>query len=67
MATTALAVRGKLPKDLIGFLEGACALGLLRRVGVSYEFHHPTLQDYIVEHGDRVLRSRSESGEQASR
>jgi hypothetical protein len=67
MATTALAARRVLPKDLVGFLDGAGELGLVRRVGVSFEFHHPTLQDYIADHGNRLLRSRGDSGEQSAR
>jgi hypothetical protein len=43
-----LAVTGKTPYRLIRFLEDACELGVLRRVGAGYQFRHALLQEQLA-------------------
>lgn len=46
-----LALRGKLPlqwRGLMGFLDDAHRLGLLRTVGTVYQFRHAELQDHLA-------------------
>ncbi|MGH3929451.1 MAG: hypothetical protein ACRDTF_05685 [Pseudonocardiaceae bacterium] len=43
-----LAVTGWLPWRLMGFLDDAYRLGLLRIVGPAYQFRHAELQDHLV-------------------
>ncbi len=44
-----LAWRTPLPLDLLGMLDRAAELGLMRRVGGGYVFLHRTLLDYFAE------------------
>ncbi|BEL05346.1 hypothetical protein Q0Z83_035370 [Actinoplanes sichuanensis] len=39
---------GRLPADLMGFLDDAHRLGLLRTVGSVYQFRHAELQDHFA-------------------
>ena len=43
-----LAHRSVLPRDLMGFLDDAHRLGLLRAVGPVYQFRHAELQDHLA-------------------
>lgn len=43
-----LARRRLLPRDLMGFLDDAHRLGLLRTVGPIYQFRHTELQDHLA-------------------
>ncbi|ONI82768.1 hypothetical protein ALI22I_40850 [Saccharothrix sp. ALI-22-I] len=43
-----LALRGKLPWELMVFLEDARKLGVLRQAGASYQFRHPLVQDRLA-------------------
>lgn len=58
-ARTWLALSGKTPLRLMRFLEDACELGVLRRVGASYQFRHALLQEQLA-HGDAARRSKVE-------
>ena len=52
-----LAFRGKLPWKLMGFLDDAHRLGLLRTCGSVYQFRHAELQDHLAKsRGDRSTR-----------
>jgi hypothetical protein len=48
IATTRLALAGKLPRHLMSFLDDAHRLGLLRVVGPIYQFRHAELQDHLA-------------------
>jgi hypothetical protein len=48
LATRWLAASGKLPLRLMGFLDDAYRLGLLRTVGPAYQFRHAEFQDHLV-------------------
>lgn len=43
-----LAITGRLPWRLMGFLDDAYRLGLLRTVGPAYQFRHAELQDHLA-------------------
>ncbi len=43
-----LAVRGKLPWELMVFLEDARKLGVLRQAGASYQFRHVLVQERLA-------------------
>lgn len=47
-ATGRLARRGRLPRDLMSFLDDAHRLGLLRAVGPIYQFRQAGLQDHFA-------------------
>lgn len=40
--------RGRMPGDLMAFLDDAHRLGLLRAVGTIYQFRHAELQDHLA-------------------
>ncbi|MEU4423769.1 hypothetical protein AB0F81_24325 [Actinoplanes sp. NPDC024001] len=42
------AARGRLPRDLVVFLDDAHRLGLLRAVGPVYQFRHADFQDHLA-------------------
>jgi hypothetical protein len=44
-----LAVTGRLPWRLMGFLDDAHRLGVLRQIGAAYQFRHVELQRYLAE------------------
>ncbi|MEU9604074.1 NACHT domain-containing protein [Streptomyces sp. NPDC048057] len=46
------ALGGRLPWRLQGFLADAHRLGILRRVGSTYQFRHARLQDHLTERVD---------------
>jgi hypothetical protein len=46
-----LAVRGRAPWRLMGFLEEAHARGVLRQAGAAYQFRHVRLQERLVNTG----------------
>lgn len=48
IATSRLALAGRLPRDLMSFLDDAHLLGLLRAVGPIYQFRHAELQDHLA-------------------
>ena len=48
VATTRLARRRLLPRNLMGFLDDCHRLGLLRAVGPIYQFRHAELQDHLA-------------------
>jgi NACHT domain len=48
-------VRGRLPKDLMVFLDDAHRLGLMRAVGTAYQFRHAELQDHLARSADPDL------------
>ena len=48
IATSRLALAGRLPRDLMSFLDDAHRLGLLRAVGPIYQFRHAELQDHLA-------------------
>jgi NACHT domain len=50
-----LALWRRLPWRLVGFLDDAHRLGLLRQVGPAYQFRHARLQDHLAE----VYRQRA--------
>jgi hypothetical protein len=58
-----LALRGKLPWELMVFLEDSRKLGVLCRAGACYQFRHGLVQDRLAEHevttrsATQVLRS----------
>jgi len=43
-----LAVRGRLPLHLMGFLDDAHRRGVLRQAGAVYQFRHARLQDRLA-------------------
>lgn len=47
-----LALRGKLPWPMMGFLDDAHRLGLLRTAGAVYQFRHAELQDHLAKPGE---------------
>ncbi|MGH3867350.1 MAG: NACHT domain-containing protein [Pseudonocardiaceae bacterium] len=47
-----LAASGKLPLRLMGFLDDAYRLGLLRTVGPAYQFRHAEFQDHLIRTAD---------------
>ncbi|MFE2038482.1 NACHT domain-containing protein [Streptomyces scopuliridis] len=60
-----LPLTGKLPWDIVAFLDDACRQGVLRRTGAVYHFRHPTLQHHfersfrqatLQDHSERSLR-----------
>ncbi len=54
LAKAWLAFRGQLPWRLMGFLDDAHGLGLLRQVGSVYQFRHLQLQERLAaRHGQR--------------
>ncbi len=52
-ATSYFAAKGLLPRDLVAFLDDACARGVLRKVGASYQFRHSVLQRHLADAHDR--------------
>lgn len=50
VTTSWLALRRKLPRLLIQFLDDAHRLGLLRANGPRYQFRHAELQSYLARH-----------------
>ena len=48
MASLWLGLRHRLPLRLMGFLDDAYRLGLLRVVGPVYQFRHADLQDHLA-------------------
>lgn len=54
-----LALRGKLPWELMVFLEDARKLGVLRQAGAAYQFRHALVQDRLA--GDRAAPVRSDA------
>ncbi len=48
MTTRHLARNGSVPRDLMGFLDDAHRLGLLRTAGPFYQFRHAELQDRLA-------------------
>jgi hypothetical protein len=40
--------RGQLPRELMAFLDDAHRLGLMRTVGLVYQFRHAELQDHLA-------------------
>lgn len=42
-------VKGDIPWSYTKFLDDACDLVILRRIGGAYEFFHPLLRDYIAQ------------------
>jgi hypothetical protein len=54
-----LAARGKLPWELMVFLEDARKLGVLRQAGAAYQFRHALVQDRLA--GDRPSRVTSDA------
>jgi hypothetical protein len=55
LAIRRLARRGRLPRNLMYFLDDCHRLGLLRAVGPIYQFRHAALQDRLAE---KYLRSQ---------
>ena len=55
----ALAMRGKLPWELMVFLEDARKLGVLCRAGACYQFRHGLVQDRLAEHETTSRTTRS--------
>jgi hypothetical protein len=54
MTSRWLTFRGKLPWKIMGSLDDAHRLGLLRTAGAVYEFRHAELQDHLAKsRGDR--------------
>jgi hypothetical protein len=51
-----LAFRGKLPWNIMGFLDDAHRLGLLRTCGSVYQFRHAELQDHLAKAGTPQFR-----------
>ncbi|MEV4894561.1 NACHT domain-containing protein [Nonomuraea sp. NPDC055795] len=49
LAIIHLSRRGVLPRDLMGFLDDAHRLGLLRAVGPVYQFRHAAFQDHLAD------------------
>jgi hypothetical protein len=47
-----LAMRGRLPWDLMGFLADAHQRGVLRQIGVAYQFRHVQVQEYLAARAD---------------
>jgi hypothetical protein len=56
IARVVLAVRGKVPPRLLGFLEFGDAVGLLRGVGGAYRFRHGRLQSNLANSTDEAMR-----------
>ncbi|WP_238412609.1 NACHT domain-containing protein [Saccharothrix deserti] len=54
-----LALRGKLPWELMVFLEDARKLGVLRQAGAAYQFRHALVQDRLA--GARPAEVRSDA------
>jgi hypothetical protein len=48
IATSRLALAGRLPRHLMPFLDDAHRLGLLRAVGPIYQFRHTDLHDHLA-------------------
>ena len=48
LASLWLGARRRLPLRLMGFLDDAYRLGLLRIVGPVYQFRHAALQDHLA-------------------
>jgi hypothetical protein len=49
LAVPRLSRGGRLPRDLMPFLDDAHRLGVLRAVGSVYQFRHAELQDYFAD------------------
>jgi hypothetical protein len=60
-----LGSRRELPRDLMGFLDEAHHLGLLRTVGPVYQFRHAEFQDHLA--GRRHNRATPDSGPSGAR
>lgn len=58
-ATGWLALRGRLPRRLMPFLDDAHRLGLLRAVGPVYQFRHAEFQDHLATRSDASGRERA--------
>lgn len=54
-----LAARGRLPWELMVFLEDARKLGVLRQAGAAYQFRHALVQDRLA--GDRPSQVTSDA------
>ena len=63
LARVPLALTGRTPWTLIGFLEDAHLRGVLRQVGGVYQFRHARLQDRLVAH---YLARAAQTGPPAS-
>lgn len=46
-----LGLRGQLPWRLLGFLDDAHRLGVLRQAGAVYQFRHALLHDHLAASG----------------
>ena len=57
-----LAFRGKLPWKIMGFLDDAHRLGLLRTVGSVYQFRHAELQDHLAKPGETAAPATPRGG-----
>ena len=49
ITTLRLARKGRLPRNLMPFLDDAHRLGLLRAVGPIYQFRHADLHDHLAD------------------
>ncbi|MFI9816593.1 hypothetical protein [Saccharothrix variisporea] len=58
VAVAVLSVRRRVPVRLLGFLDDAHRLGVLRRSGAVYQFRHAALQDHLAR--TRPDRSRKD-------
>jgi hypothetical protein len=62
-----LALRGRLPWPLMGFLADAHQRGVLRQAGAVYQFRHINLQHRLVtRHADQVRGTRQRRTESAT-
>lgn|GEM_PF-2886295 len=67
--------KGDIPRSYAKFLDDACDLAVLRRIGGAYEFFHPLLRDYIAQKKHSMLTfadmshatSRKIEGEEAKK
>jgi hypothetical protein len=59
IARSWLALRRRLPWQLMGFLADAHQRGVLRQEGANYQFRHVELQHRLVNHSDADTRDRA--------
>ena len=57
-----LAARGKLPWELMAFLEDARKLGVLRQAGACYQFRHALVQDRLADRPATRANSKTDTG-----
>jgi hypothetical protein len=57
-----LATRGKLPWELMMFLEDARKLGVLRQAGACYQFRHALVQDRLADRRATRATSKEKTG-----